>query len=370
MIEIKGVIGEDYTYVKWLASLKQEAGPTLEVNITSPGGYVDDGLAIFVDLVEAAAAGRRVITRAVGECASIASVIFMGGTERVVGCPIMIHNPWMEAAGDANKMEKKVKELRVAEKQLEEIYAERAGLPRERVSTLMDAETWIPPTEAVALGFATAVDEGVASKLNMIKQLKLNRMTVTRTVAERLRAFFDGKKKRDQAGGGDPAPKANEVTPVATEPAPKARLELEAADGTLLVIEREEGDPQVGDAASPDGTFQIDDTLTIVVAGGVITEIIDTAAIPGEEATEALLNEIDRLNAEVERLTKNAKTDEERQTLNAVRVAGGIEKLVEKAGIKSRYAPATRSSKVDTPAASSLRARIEEAKKKVSLVKK
>jgi ATP-dependent Clp protease protease subunit len=339
MIEIKGVIGDEYTYVTWLAALQQEQGPTLEVNINSPGGVVSDGLAIFVDLVEAAAAGRHVITRAVGECASIASIIFVGGTERVVSCPLMIHNPWTVTMGDANEMERMTKELRAVEKQLEDIYADRTGLPRDKISALMDVETWITPPEAVALRFATAVEAVATSANNRLKQFNIEQMEVKKTVAERLLAFLGGKKKDEAGGGGTPR-----------------ALELTTLDGQTLVVEREEGEPQVGDKASPDGTFQVSETRTIVVADGVITEINDTAdpAVPGEEATEALLDEIDRLNAEVARLTALARTPEDVRVLNAVRVAGGIEKLVEKAGIRSTYVPARRVTRETTPAGSGI----------------
>jgi ATP-dependent Clp protease protease subunit len=355
MINIKGVIGDEYGYVNWLAALKQETGPTLEVSINSPGGTVDDGLAIFADLVEAAAAGRRVITRATGECASIASIIFMGGTERVVSCPLMIHNPWTVTMGDANEMERATKELRAVEKQLEDIYADRAGLSRDKISALMDVETWILPPEAVSLGFATAVEDVATSANNRLKQLNIKQMAVTQTVAERLKAFLGGKKK-DEAGGGGTL---------------KA-LELLTLDGATLTVEREEGDPQVGDKASPDGTFQVTETLTIVVADGVITEITDTAnpAVPGEETAEMLLNEIDRLNAEVARLTALARTPEDVRVLNAVSRSGGIEKLVEKAGIRSAYAPARRVTRETTPAGSSLtRERIAREREKLNAKK-
>ena len=49
--------------------------------------------------------------------------------------------------------------------------------------------------------------------------------------------------------------------------------DLNTADGQTITDEREEGDPQVGDKASPDGTFEMPDGKTIVVEDGVITDI-------------------------------------------------------------------------------------------------
>ena len=64
---------------------------------------------------------------------------------------------------------------------------------------------------------------------------------------------------------------------------PKA-MKLNTADGQTLTVEREEGDPQVGDKASPDGTFEMPDGKTIVVEDGVITDI-QTAARAERKST-------------------------------------------------------------------------------------
>lgn len=39
------------------------------------------------------------------------------------------------------------------------------------------------------------------------------------------------------------------------EDVPVVDMELSTADGETLTVEREEGEPQVGDVASPDGEF-------------------------------------------------------------------------------------------------------------------
>lgn len=52
-------------------------------------------------------------------------------------------------------------------------------------------------------------------------------------------------------------------------------MELTNAEGNTLTVERDEGEPQVGDAASPDGEHVMPDGKTIIVTDGVITEIKD-----------------------------------------------------------------------------------------------
>jgi ATP-dependent protease ClpP protease subunit len=68
-----------------------EEEDTVEVLITSPGGYcniADMYLAAFAD------SKAKIITRAIGECCSAATTIFLAGHERVCddGCYFMFHN--------------------------------------------------------------------------------------------------------------------------------------------------------------------------------------------------------------------------------------------------------------------------------------
>lgn len=68
-----------------------EEEDTVEILITSPGGYcniADMYLAAFAD------SKAKIITRAIGECCSAATTIFLAGHERVCddGCYFMFHN--------------------------------------------------------------------------------------------------------------------------------------------------------------------------------------------------------------------------------------------------------------------------------------
>lgn len=142
---------------------------------------------------------------------------------------------------------------------------------------------------------------------------------------------------------------------------PKA-MELNTADGQTLTVEREEGDPQVGDKASPDGTFEMPDGKTIVVENGVITDI-QTAGNEGNEGGEggeggsasstdndtvaklqkqvaALKQQLNDTKAQLAGAQKLAKSKEDMRILNAVKMAGGAEKVL--AGYSSHYQPAQR----------------------------
>ena len=139
-------------------------------------------------------------------------------------------------------------------------------------------------------------------------------------------------------------------------------MSLETADGKTLELEKESGEPIVGDkVTSEDGEYLMPDGSTIVVEGGTITEIrpakeeADEAdAERGEEGEgndtdpdnndetdsekDAEIDrlkaeiaekdaEIDRLRQELEDAKSNAKSTEDKNILNMVAVAGGIEWL-------------------------------------------
>lgn len=115
-------------------------------------------------------------------------------------------------------------------------------------------------------------------------------------------------------------------------------LAVTAADGTELTIEREEGEPQVGDAASPDGEFVMEDGSTIVIADGVVTDIMpadDDVSAEGldenelMEKVEELQTENDSLTEEVETLTQEKEELEAQlEALKGARVLSSNEKII------------------------------------------
>ena len=136
-------------------------------------------------------------------------------------------------------------------------------------------------------------------------------------------------------------------------------MDLSTTDGTTLTIEREEGDPQVGDKASPDGMHNMPDGKTIVVKDGVITEITDGSGASGgtsnpdpkggtedEQRIAELENEVEELKEKIKELEQakaqalaNAKTADDLRILNPVKIAGGEKAL---AKISSGYVPPRR----------------------------
>ena len=126
----------------------------INVYINSYGGEVAEGLAIYNALKRHKA---KVKTYCDGFACSIASVIFMAGEERVMNesSLLMIHNAWNYAAGNAEQLRKQADDLDKINQGAINAYKANSTLSEEEIKTLMDAESWILPTEAVEYGFAT-----------------------------------------------------------------------------------------------------------------------------------------------------------------------------------------------------------------------
>lgn len=128
----------------------------INVHINSYGGEVAEALAIYNTLKNHPA---EVVTYCDGFACSAASVIFMAGDERFMNeaSLLLIHNAWTSGTGDANDMRKLADDLDTITNQSKTIYKSEINISNEELDALMDAETWISPTEAVEMGFATAI---------------------------------------------------------------------------------------------------------------------------------------------------------------------------------------------------------------------
>lgn len=145
--------GDEVTPQMFRDELKALNTSNLTVVINSPGGDVFAGVQIYNALKNL---NQHVTVRVDGLAASIASVIAMAGDKIVLspGSLMMVHKPSMMTWGDANDMDKAKEVLNVIEAELLDIYVSRTGLSLERVSELVNAETWMGGAEAVELGFA------------------------------------------------------------------------------------------------------------------------------------------------------------------------------------------------------------------------
>lgn len=128
----------------------------VNVHINSYGGEVAEGLAIYNMLKNHKATVR---TYCDGFACSIASVIFMAGDERIMNeaSLLMIHNAWMYTAGNAEQLRKDADDLEVITQASIAAYMGKVNITEDELKALLDAETWLLPSEAMEKGFATSV---------------------------------------------------------------------------------------------------------------------------------------------------------------------------------------------------------------------
>lgn len=129
---------------------------TLHVRVNSPGGDVFEARAIKTLLEERP--GNTVV-HVDGLAASAATTIAMAGDEIVMadGSYFMIHNAWSIALGNKADMTAMAALLEKMDGTIAADYAARTGKGVEEIAALMDAETWMTASEALAAGFVNRI---------------------------------------------------------------------------------------------------------------------------------------------------------------------------------------------------------------------
>ena len=132
---------------------------TLNVYLNSPGGAVDEGLAIYANIKRFKA--KKVIW-VDGLAASIASIVAMAGDEinMAFNSRMMIHDPWWVCVGNARDMRATADLLDKRRDDLLGTYVAKTKGDRNTIASWMEAETWFSADEAVRHGFASRKVDG------------------------------------------------------------------------------------------------------------------------------------------------------------------------------------------------------------------
>lgn len=346
---------------------------TIDMRIFCNGGSVVEGWAIYDRLRQS---GKKITCTIEGKAASMATIIMLAAPKEsrkaYENAAFLLHNPWVPGwcLGDqlnAKDLKNQGEEMQMWQDKMVDAYVERCECDREEIQALMDKDIFISTSEALRLGLISSTVAPIsasASKRNIenfINSKQQNpkamekKTEVKASLLDKILAKL-GVKSLEEAEQAVAEPQAKVE--------PKA-MELNTADGQTLTVEREEGDPQVGDKASPDGTFEMPDGKTIVVEDGVITDIqtaddTDTDTDDTEPDNDggsasstdndtvaklqrqvaALKQQLNDTKAQLAGAQKLAKSKEDMRILNAVKMAGGAEKVL--AGFSSHYQPAQR----------------------------
>jgi ATP-dependent protease ClpP protease subunit len=195
---------------EFLSDLAKLKGQHIHLRINSPGGSVVEGTAIY-NALRRHQGGLTVHIDALA--ASMASVIAMAGAPVYIAdnALMMIHNPWTVSMGDSDQLRREADLLDKLKSTLVNAYKRKSGMEEEEIEEMMNKETWLDAVEAVALGFADAIEEGVAA-------------AATATPAQ-LRARFD-----TFAKGMTQQPETQEPTAPEVIEEPAATVVSESAD--------------------------------------------------------------------------------------------------------------------------------------------
>lgn len=148
---------DDVTPALFKSDLDSGKGP-ITVWINSPGGDVWAAAQIYNMLLSYTG---KVTVKIDGLAASAASVIAMAGDEVLVSpvSMLMIHNPATAAMGDKDDLAQAISMLDSVKDSILNAYVKKTGLSKNKLSKLMDDETWMDANKAVELGFADRVME-------------------------------------------------------------------------------------------------------------------------------------------------------------------------------------------------------------------
>ena len=159
VIRIRGII-HDYhgVSVTKIIEALDEANPTnIRVLIASPGGHVEDGMALYADLRARAKDGARIVTEARGVVGSAASLIFLAGDERrlVEGSMFMIHGAWFQGM---NAKEWRawtadlLRDIDAIDAELFDNYERRLDVSAQQLQQWIDTEQLLTTNQAIEAG--------------------------------------------------------------------------------------------------------------------------------------------------------------------------------------------------------------------------
>ncbi len=350
-----GTDGVCYKDITDFLERMEEGDNNIDLLIHCPGGNCLEGWAIYDKLRQS---GKQISATIEGNCSSMATIILLAapkekrfGYENARMC---IHNPaveWIDVytnerltADEIAKMKGKLtaQEASLLEEQsrILDVYVERTGADRGELQAIMNEDKFIDMDKAKELGFITdTIAPNTANKKSnqIYNKMAKEKITIENKLVKRLLALAGVAKIEDVQ-----IPLDQKIT---------------AADGTEFTVEREDGDPQEGDKAYPNGTYTLDDGTVIVVENEVITSItpVDNGGEDGDDngndqalALQAKVDELteanaalkseneslksenetlkadnESLKAEKEDLAKAQKTDDETAILDVVAKAGG-----------------------------------------------
>ena len=337
--------GDDATSYSDIASFldyMREYAPEdnrIDIEIHSCGGDCIEGYAIYDAL---RASGKEIHACVVGTCASMASVILLAAPyeNRTMyeHARMLIHEPYypngLSGEMTISRLEGVQEALRTETAKMLHVYAERTGIDEEVLAAQMSDGSWFGTEKALELRFISSVVPAMSAKAGEPI------ISTTKPQTQEMKVKNEGALAKAFVALGKAMGVVEDDTPSA--------MTLTDVTGVEIEIDREEGEPQVGDTTSAaDGEYTLEDGRTLVVQDGTITEIKTENPEPEEEpAAEEnetdeddgkdekiaeLEEQIEELKQQLEEAKQSGKTDDEEAILAFVKEHGGLSALKRKA---------------------------------------
>lgn len=139
----------------------EDRGKEITIYINSPGGSVQDGLAVYDTIMLLDSPVRTVC---LGMCASMGAILFLAGETREMmeHGKIMIHDPAFGRGHDMggkkpHEIQVELDDLNRCRESLAKIISNRTGRPMKEVLKATEKDSYYTAEEAVKFGLATGV---------------------------------------------------------------------------------------------------------------------------------------------------------------------------------------------------------------------
>ena len=135
----------------------EDSDTPITMYINSPGGSVQDGLAIL-DTMHAMKA--PITTICVGEAASMGALLFVSGQERLMlpNACLMLHDPLtLGISGSALEVERKTKRLMATRRRIADILAGATRHTPEEILDITSTDRYFDAEEALEFGLADRI---------------------------------------------------------------------------------------------------------------------------------------------------------------------------------------------------------------------
>ena len=135
-------------------------GKDINIQLTSPGGSVLDGLALYDFLRSLSARGHKIIVTCFGECASMGSILLQAGDERKMGenSYIMLHEVSYMNWCKTSEHEEELAFVNIVQDRLINILCARSKLtPKALKDMWRKKDVWIDSKKSLKLGLVDSI---------------------------------------------------------------------------------------------------------------------------------------------------------------------------------------------------------------------